>query len=232
MAQSPPPPFLLLHGTTRLIAAQPILLSRAASFLATWLEVTQSSSENAGIGHQSAAVFLVKNDDTCRTLPPLPELQVPHAKSLLSSAISHVSSWVKRSTRTLQSQASNVSEQQVFDKSTSADTKRVPRSQRLGGAAGTLGSAGACIYLHATTYWVIHFFLAAQEDAGSPTGLQQADPLNFQPPLRLKKSKSRPKAAAASGRRTIHNLTIRSFDACLFPARRYTVPDLGPPWNG
>ncbi len=127
-----------------LIVAQPILLSRIASFMTTWLEISQSASGNNKIGHRSAAVFLIKNDDTCRTMPPLPAVQVPDAKSVWSAAISQVSSWMKRSERTLQSQESNISEHQVSDESFRAETKRVPRSQRLGTPADALGSAGAC----------------------------------------------------------------------------------------
>ena len=50
--------------------------------------------------------------------------------------------------------------------------------------------------------------IAVQEDLKLPIGFQHADPLSVQPPSRQKKSKSRPKAAAASGSHaTALNLT-------------------------
>ena len=135
----------LLHLTLM----QPILLSRISSVMDAWLEITRNSYDTANLDRYSAAVFLIKNEDTATNMPPLPEQppapsKLNAAKKILSSAVSRVSSWVKQKAPSSQTQESQVLGLQEFDRPHRADTKRVPRSQRLAEAAEKMDGAGGC----------------------------------------------------------------------------------------
>jgi hypothetical protein len=115
----------------------------------TWLEITKNTYDTANVDRYSAAVFLIKNEDTETNMPPLPEQppapsKLNAAKKILSSAVSRVSSWVKQKAPSLQTQESQVLGLQEFDRQHRADTKRVPRSQRLAEAAENMDGAGGC----------------------------------------------------------------------------------------
>jgi hypothetical protein len=113
--------------------------------MATWLEITK----DAGSANDcTAAVFLIKNDDTAANIPPLPEQppapsKMSAAKQMVSTAITSVSSWVKMKARSSQTQDPQDSASQEFEQPRRVDTKRVPRSQRVAGATGAQGAAGA-----------------------------------------------------------------------------------------
>ena len=55
----------LLHLTLM----QPILLSRISSVMDTWLEITKNTYDTANVDRYSAAVFLIKNEDTATNMP-------------------------------------------------------------------------------------------------------------------------------------------------------------------
>jgi hypothetical protein len=116
--------------------------------MATWLEITGSADGAADANCYSAAVFFVKNEDAVISMPPLPEQppapsQMNAAKMILSNAFSRVSLWAQQKAGLTQPQAPQVLGSQEIPQPRRHDSKRVPRSQRLG-AAEAPGSAGVC----------------------------------------------------------------------------------------
>jgi hypothetical protein len=215
--------------------------------MATWLDITDNTSDVADTDNRSSAIFFIKNENTPICLPPLVSVIPPvsskmdTARRIVSAAASRVSSWLHRQDRPVQAQQRQVSETQgqimemsTADKLPRIDAKRVPRSQRLAKQTESFADSGmvfallraiTCFKMPLVQSYVTRC-LPAQDGADSTTGSQNVHAMEVEPPLRQKKNKSRRKAAVtfASGKRYLvapFNPSCFNFFCYIFRTSRH-----------
>ena len=168
----------------------------------TWIHISGGTSGRSDTNHRSSAVFLIKNDDAYRSIPPLAEQpplpsKMVAAKDILSTAVSRVSTWV---TERQQAKAHPLQAQelQVQDQPRRGDAKRVPRSQRLAKSDVRVDGAGAFartfsrkLNIVCTCLIVLTFlYFPCADDADSVVGSHHATQIDARPPALQKLSKS------------------------------------------